>query len=155
MVSEMDLRIRNFDENDTESVIEIHKLCSSEFQFEEITPEFMREISQRQDFKFIVAVLDDKVAGFAGALFYESFGVSELGPVAVHPGLRNRGIGTGLVKYLLEFLESKKIKTIIVCVKSGNKNAANFFENFGFEFEEEFKDYIQGGESIIRMIKVL
>jgi len=151
----MNIQIRDFNENDAEAVIEIHKLCSSEFQFKEITSEFMREISNRDDFKFIVAILGDNVVGFAGALFYESIKRGELGPLAVHPKFRNSGVGTEFVKYLLEFLESKKIKTVTACVKSDNKDALKFFENFGFEIEEEFKNHEQSKWNIIRMVKYL
>ena len=150
----MDAFIRNFNENDTSSVVAIHNLCKGKFEFEKITPDFIFEILQKPGFEFAVAVVDDKVAGFAGALFDEQMHLSELGPIAVHPEYRNRGIGTEFIVYLFKFLKSKKIRIVNARVKSDNKEAVKFLEKFGFEVVLEPGDY-KGKPGITMLLKVL
>jgi len=151
----MSIQIRNFGEEDSVSVIEIHDLCKNRFQFRELTPEFLSELSHMPEFKFVVAVLDGRVIGFAGVMFYETLKLSEFGPVAVHPDYRNRGIGSEFIKYLLEFLMSKKITGITVRVKSDNPVAIKFFEKFGFKIEARFRISQKNTHEIIWLVKFL
>lgn len=147
-----DIKIKDFDKNeDAESLIEIYKLCSDGFQFEEQDHELLFGLSDMPGFKFVVALADNKIAGFGGALFYGNG--SELGPIAVHPDFRNRGIGSKLVKYLLKFLGSKKAEMVVAHTKSGNKKALKFLMDFGFEYDSKFVAYSWG--EIIQLVKHL
>lgn len=149
------LKIREFLPEDAKEIFRLHKNFVDYFEEIEISEEFILNISQRDDFKFFIAVIDEKLVGFVGTLFYSSIGRAEIGPIAVDIQYKNNGIGMVLVEHALNFLRQQGIHRVIVRVKSMNNVGLNFFESLGFEEEGYFQNYTKKGEDIVQMVRFL
>ncbi len=149
------LQIREFLPDDVTEILRLHRNFLDYFEEFEVSEEFILNISQRDDFKFFIATIDRKLIGFVGTLFYGSIGRAEIGPIAVDNRHKNNGVGTILMKHVLNFLKQQGIHRVIVRVKSMNNPGLNFFENLGFEEEGYFQNYTKKGEDVIQMVRFL
>lgn len=147
--------IRDFKETDVEGIIRIHSVCNESFEFPSLSTQFIINISKRNDFKLLIAEMEGKVIGFAGTLFYESVGRAELGPIAVDPDYKGRGVGTKLVDDVLMFLNQVSMHRVIVRIKSGNMEGIEFFKRRGFRREVLFRRYTRDREDVVQMVKFL
>ena len=88
---------------------------------------------------YVVAVLDDKIIGYAGVLMIEN--QAELLRIAVNPEHRKKGIGSLLLKYFLKFLKNNAISEFFLEVSEKNTTAINFYYSFNFKHIHTRKDY--------------
>lgn len=148
-------QIREFLPEDAKGIMRLHRNFSEYFEEIGISEEFILNISQRDDFRFFVASLDEGLAGYIGMLFYSNVGRAEIGPIAVDAQYKNNGIGTILVRHALNFLKQEGIHRVIARVKSTNNAAVSFFENLGFGEEGYFQNYTKKGEDVVQMARFL
>lgn len=82
---------------------------------------------------FLVAVSaeTEKVVGYVG--MYKIFNEGEIMNVAVHPDYRGMGIGTKLMKAIIEKGQEKDIKDIILEARQSNSTAITMYEKIGFK----------------------
>lgn len=86
----------------------------------------------------IVAEVDGKVAGYARLKqgSGRGFHTGEISVVAIRPEWQGRGIGTQLIKTLLEAADSKlQLKRLRLTVHADNPTAQRMYETLGFEIE--------------------
>ena len=97
----------------------------------------------------LVAIIDNEAQADASSLHHQGLighvafspvtidgvfaGWYGLGPVSVHPGMQNRGVGSGLVREGLRQLEEDGAKG---CVLLGNPQ---YYKRFGFRNDERLK----------------
>jgi len=74
-----------------------------------------------------IYAVDHGVYGCA-ALFELGEGWAEIGAVAVNDAYKSRGIGRGLIQYLIESARKKQIKQVLLLTTQ----AADWFFEFGF-----------------------
>ncbi len=79
---------------------------------------------------FYVARVDDTVAGYIG--LSKICGEGYITNIAVLPDYRHKGIGTALLKYVINDNESQ-LEFISLEVRVSNKPAISLYEKFGFE----------------------
>ena len=99
------------------------------------------------EYDFVVAVWDERVAGFAVARQVAD-GESELLNLAVDPAYRRRGIGRRLVSHL----KARYPGTLWLEVRESNLSARKLYESLGFgEVSRRSGYYIASGEGAIVM----
>lgn len=80
--------------------------------------------------RYLTALSEGQVIGFAGAqLVLEEAHITTL---AVDPACRRRGVGSSLLKRLLERLEGEGASRITLEVRAGNQAALQLYERAGF-----------------------
>lgn len=99
------------------------------------------EVSKNKCAKYIVAVKDNRVVGFAGMWLIIDEG--HITNIAVHPDFRGQGIGNMLVEGLLEECKKKGISYLTLEVRRSNQVAINLYKKYGFEIYGIRKNYYQ------------
>lgn len=92
---------------------------------------FHLEVTRNNLAKYILAVRDDKVVGYAGIWMIIDEG--HITNVAVDPEARGMGIGDILVKELINICKSSSIRAITLEVRSTNYVAQSLYKKYGFE----------------------
>ena len=142
-----DVIIRQAVRKDVDEIYEIERLCFAEpwskdaliYEFEENPRAF-----------YVVAELDGQVVGYAGLWWILDEG--HITNVAVRPGFRNRKIGEGIIRVLIEFTSEEGIRHHTLEVRRSNTPAINLYSKFGFEIEGVRKGYYQNnGEDAFLM----
>ena len=90
----------------------------------------------------------ERIIGTASLSFHSRESVrhkAELG-VTVHDDYQNQGLGTIMVRHLLEIAEEKRLKKIFLRVGTKNRRAIHVYEKCGFRIEAklEKEDYVEG-----------
>lgn len=85
-----------------------------------------------------------KIRGFLVASHSEGTHSVMIRKFAVHPGYRNKGIGTKFIKAVLEELAKMNVKEVNLHVHVSNTGAIKLYERFGFEIVRvEKPDYAE------------
>lgn len=90
-----------------------------------------------------VALLDDKIVGFANFSYVKENGTSELAAIYLLPESQRKGLGT---KLLEQGLALPNIKAIELSVKKDNASGMNFYLEKGFKQIDSFKEDYAGNE---------
>ncbi len=124
--------IREVKENELKTIVNIYNSYIENFEFP-IDEDFLKISLSDKNFKMFVYD-DNRIIGFCGVYVYDSF--AEIGPIGVDKRFLNKNIGTNLLKYVLNFLKTKKINKCIVRVFNKNLSAIKFFEKNDFMYEK-------------------
>ncbi|KAA0443347.1 MAG: ribosomal-protein-alanine N-acetyltransferase [Candidatus Thioglobus sp.] len=89
-------------------------------------------------------LLDGKIIGYALSLRAPDF--ADLLNICIHPKKQRRGLGEALFNRVLQQLQSIKITTIFLEVRSSNQSAFLFYQQLGFEIIDTRKAYYSNGE---------
>ena len=154
----MDIIIRDIKESDIPSVVDIQMNGWKE-AYKGIIDDVVLDAMNRnekiermktnyQEDYFKVVELDNEVVGFARYYSDNRFSPDypidcEIVALYIKPELKYHGIGTKLVKYIInEFKKMKKEKMIIWCLKE-NYPSRKFYEKMGGKIIGE-KDFVRG-----------
>ncbi len=96
---------------------------------------------------YLVAKLDDKIVGFAGIKVM--LNQADIMNIVVKKDFRNQGIGTLLLKRLLDLAKENKISDITLEVMEENYSAIHLYKKFGFEQIAVRKNYYQDKNAIV------
>jgi RimJ/RimL family protein N-acetyltransferase len=137
-------RLRPAQPADTEAIIAtIQAVCAEQIYLHTntfvLTEEWRQVLAQSVDEDngrlLIVAQVGDEVVGymrlFAGWYGPKGRHVGEVGLVLIKPW-RERGIGTGLAAYALDWARSARFQKVNASVIATNQRALNLFTKFGF-----------------------
>ncbi|MEW6621029.1 MAG: ribosomal protein S18-alanine N-acetyltransferase [bacterium] len=91
---------------------------------------YLSEVRERDDSYFIVAKLDQRIIGYGG--FWLVVDEAHLVNIAIHPDFRRQGIGTQIMKYLLNLARQLGAKRATLEVRASNTAALEFYAKFGF-----------------------
>lgn len=98
---------------------------------------------KNKDFPFIVAEKNEKVVGFGtyGAFrFKDAYKFTVEHSVYVHQDYTGNGIGSALLKELIEIAKLQKMHTIIGVIDSENMGSISFHERMGFKRSGHLKE---------------
>ena len=93
----------------------------------------------RSDTFFCAALEDGKLVGYAGLTLVPPEG--DLVNIAVDEACRGRGIGRGLLDFLLSEGEKRGITDVFLEVRISNTHARRLYDAAGFKFLAVRKDY--------------
>jgi [ribosomal protein S18]-alanine N-acetyltransferase len=98
-----------------------------------------RGLLRRKDSDLFVAEFKGEVAGYA--VFWAVLDQGELGNVAVDDDLRGHGIGSKLIKAVLDGAVERGVKEVFLEVRKSNVRAQDLYKNFGFSEVGRRKNY--------------
>lgn len=144
--------------DDTEMLWEMFSTLSKEsmeYLIHPFTRERIEEWTSNIDYSKhlpILAIIQEdhkkRVIGTASLSFHSRESnkhKAELG-ITVHDDYQDQGLGTIMVKHLLEIAQGKKLKKIYLRVDTKNNRAIHVYEKCGFKIEAklEKEDYVDG-----------
>ena len=97
------------------------------------------EAIEKEETYYVVCEAGGKIKGYAG--MWMAADEAEITGVAVEPDSRNTGLGTDMVKYLLEKGKGLGIKKFFLEVRKSNDAAIAVYRKCGFERVGERKDF--------------
>lgn len=144
----MKLIIRRAKLTDLDAVYNIETIS---FGYEAFTKNFLLKLMFRSPEFFIVAEVDSKVVGYLSAVVEGYFNkVCHILSIAVLPEYRGRGIGSELLRYLIDLVKIKRIPAIILEVKKSNSVAINVYRKFGFKIiGYKYRYYRDGSDAFV------
>lgn len=102
---------------------------------------------------FLIAVSDSCVLGYVVASADRRW--SHIISLAVKPECRRIGIGTGLLKNLMERLRSNGVRQVLLEVREDNKAALRLYEKLGFRWSRRISRYYEDGCGAIELERLL
>ena len=113
---------------------------------------FIQEITNNRFAIYLTAKYDGTVAGYAG--MWNVCGEGHITNIAVHPEFRNQGIGSSLMRGLINISRENNISRMTLEVRKSNSAAQSLYKKFGFEIAVFRKAYYSdNGEDAIIMWK--
>lgn len=98
-----------------------------------------------------VAKKDGEVLGYGISKIEKEDGV--IVSLAIRKDFRRRGVGSEILKRIIEVFERHKRKRILLHVNETNVEAISLYLNFGFQKEKRIKNYYKNGDTGILMVK--
>lgn len=99
-----------------------------------------------------VITKDDSICGFA--TMWIVYGEANINSIAISKDYRNMGLGTLLIKALIDYCIQNNTNIMTLEVRGSNLRALHVYEKLGFVIEGERLNYYQSnGESAILMGK--
>lgn len=147
--NEEELVIRKANSSDALRVIEYVKKVANEsdyltFSSEEFNmtvdeeKEYIKNINQRNNCLFLIAEVSGKIVGNLNFNGNDRLRISHMGEfgISVVKEYWGKGVGSKLLKYLIEWSKKTKIiKKINLVVREDNQRAIELYKRFGFEKE--------------------
>lgn len=153
-MSSSEITIRRAKISDLEEIYQIEVECFPEDAF---TLSFIKSLIEDPDFIFLVATLNERIAGFVvGAL--ENFRGKTVGhiySIDVKSEYRGRGIGSLLLKSIEETLREAGAKECYLEVRIDNLVARSLYFKFGYRVFRVLKNYYGAGKDGILLMKRL
>ena len=104
--------------------------------------------------KYIVAKIENKIIGFAG--IWKAIDVAHITNIVTAKTLRNKGIGSTMLKKLIELAKSENnINAITLEVNVNNIPAQKLYEKYGFKNTGLRKNYYNNTDDAIILTKNL
>jgi len=139
--------IREWVRSDNTQISELEKIC---FAFP-WSADMVDETASGDNFYGFVAEVDEKIVGYAGAVF--ALDVADIALVAVAPSYLRRGYAFKLMGKLCSSLNEKGVRYIYLEVRAGNIPAKKLYEKCGFIPVGIRKNYYEDTEDAIVMMK--
>lgn len=133
----MNVAIRPMDEADLPAVLAI-EYASYTMPWNEGT---FRGLLRRRDADALVAEIDGRLVGYAAA--WTVLDECELGNVAVTNAWRHQGIGTRLVRAILDRARVRRVREVFLEVRPSNPGAQQLYRGLGFRLVGRRRNYYQ------------
>jgi ribosomal-protein-alanine N-acetyltransferase len=91
------------------------------------------EMIEKEDARYYVAEEDGQLLGGCGVLMI--VGEGNITNVVVAPEMRNKGVGTGLLQYMMEEGQKEGLTAYTLEVRVSNAQAIHVYEKLGFVSE--------------------
>lgn len=121
------ISISSFDPVDIDQIVEIENVS---FKAPWSRDSFL-QLSGWSDFSFLVAKDDGKVVGYA--IYHGLKEEFDLHNLAVHPDFRKKGIGSALMKKVIDDAQKNDTLEIYLQVRESNDEAKKLYSKFGFK----------------------
>lgn len=118
--------IERMNEGHVKQIAELEKRCFCDPWSEN---SIASEVNNRLSY-WLVATDEDKVIGYVGS--QTVLGETDMMNIAVHPEYRKQGIGTALIRSLIDILESHGSHSLMLEVRVSNAPAISVYEKLGF-----------------------
>lgn len=143
------IKLRRFSLSDLESVMEIEK---ASFPKRQIYSNFLFEKHYKEYPEgFIVAENRKEIVGYTiGKL---KNGEAEIISLAVKPDFRQKGIGTKLTNFLINYFKEGGVREISLNVRTKNKVGIAFYQELGFKILKIIENYYRNGDDAHLMRK--
>jgi len=106
---------------------------------------------------FFVYTKDTTLIGYIVASIHQErsqYPVGRIDSIAVTPELRRQGIGQQLMSQLLETLEEKGCREVLLVVRVSNHVAQEFYRSFGFQVKSQLTGYYNGEDGLVMAMEL-
>lgn len=135
-----------------ENIEEIEQIENLSFAIPWSRKSITDELTVNKFATYFCAVVDGKIAGYAG--IWHICDEGHITNIAVHPDYRQNGVGSVLLEQLLEYARKENIVGLTLEVRKSNFSAQGLYRKFGFEDAGCRKGYYaDNGEDAIIMWK--
>ena len=145
------LSIRKYRRGDFDSYVDLLML-TSEKEYSDLGRPEVAAMLRKMDKDWIwVADINDDSVGFTAAM--PEKGMLHVVWLDIHPDFQRCGIGTELLKVVIQAGKNHGLGPIIVEVWDGNKQALEFYVKEGFKNKKWYMDYYGNGLNAFEMVK--
>jgi len=138
-MEDKNFKIKKLRKRDTEKFYEFFTALSERTKyffhphpFDRETAEKLCNERDKNTVRFVV-IIDEKIAGY-GFLWNLNNDFPSLG-ICIRDDFQGKGIGKGLMEYLINFAKKKDKKGLVLTVYKDNENAISLYQKYGFEIE--------------------
>ena len=146
---ESEIEIRRVRIDDIITIVEIEKNSYPDPWSEKM---FEREL-QLEFSNFFVAIEDREIAGYICLWTVSDEG--HLTNITVKEKFRRKGLGSRLMKYIIDISYAMKIKKMFLEVRASNFPALSLYGKFGFKKIDVRKKYYSNSDNAVVMAKIL
>lgn len=139
----MDIKISEMNLSDYNSIKDILPIHFDDFWNKAI----LKEELINPNSKYIVAKLGKEIIGFAGIKII--LDEADIMNIVTKKAFRNNGLGSLLLKNLINISKNSKVKSINLEVKEDNLSAIHLYKKFGFQILGTRKNYYKNKNAII------
>ena len=132
------LEILPMTEEHIEQVLQVEEAC---FSIPWTREDYQREMKENKMAIYRIAVLDDKIVGYAGMWHVVTEG--HITNVAVLEQYRRRGVAKALMEEIINIAQQKQMIGITLEVRISNIAAQKLYTKYGFRPEGFRKNYYQ------------
>ncbi len=112
---------------------------------------FLSEMNENKCARYMVAVLDGHIAGYAGA--WCIFEEGHITNIAVDAPYRGRGLGRALTEALMQYAANLGVQYLTLEVRRSNAVAQSLYKSLGFvELGVRKRYYEDNGEDALLMV---
>lgn len=111
---------------------------------------FQKELAKRQNSLYLVVYHESDLVAFIGARFHPR--ETHITNIAVAPEFQGKGIGTYLMKFIIERARKNGSEGVSLEVRIDNEIAQGLYQNLGFESTFIRKNYYQDDTDAINMM---
>ena len=142
------ITIREYKSIDKSTVINLIKLNTPKYFAPEEENDFSNYWDNERELYYVL-LFNEKIVGCGGINFAENKTIGKISWDILHPEYQGKSLGTRLLEYRIEKLES--IKSVQKITVRTSQVAYQFYEKQGFELKEIKKDYWAKGFDMYKM----
>ena len=148
-----DVEIRPMLDSDLPQVMEIENLC---FLHPYKEKDILYELHENPVSTVLVIEYTAKsfglkqIVGFVD--YWITFDSGTICQIAVHPDIQREGVGSELMREVLNDARAKKVNTLTLEVRASNEKAINFYKKHGFYVVVTKPHYYDNGEDALYMM---
>ncbi|WP_099291381.1 GNAT family N-acetyltransferase [Butyricimonas sp. Marseille-P3923] len=142
------ITIREYKSIDKSSVMNLIRLNTPEYFAPEEENDFSKYLDNERELYYVL-LFNEKIVGCGGINFAENKTIGKISWDILHPEYQGKSLGTRLLEYRIEKLES--IKSVQKITVRTSQVAYQFYEKQGFELKEIKKDYWAKGFDMYKM----
>ncbi|WP_292265078.1 GNAT family N-acetyltransferase [Butyricimonas sp.] len=142
------ITIREYKSIDKSSVMNLIRLNTPEYFAPEEEDDFSNYLDNERELYYVL-LFNEKIVGCGGINFAKNKTIGKISWDILHPEYQGKSLGTRLLEYRIEKLES--IKSVQKITVRTSQVAYQFYEKQGFELKEIKKDYWAKGFDMYKM----
>ena len=142
------ITIREYKSIDKSSVMNLIRLNTPEYFAPEEENDFSNYLDNERELYYVL-LFNEKIVGCGGINFAKNKTIGKISWDILHPEYQGKSLGTRLLEYRIEKLES--IKSVQKITVRTSQVAYQFYEKQGFELKEIKKDYWAKGFDMYKM----
>lgn len=142
------IKIREYESSDKNDVVNLIKLNTPEF-FAPEEEEHLKDYLDSERELYYVLLYNHKIVGCGGINFEDDKTTGKLSWDIIHPDYQGKSLGTQLLQYRIDKLNS--IDSIQKITVRTSQVAYKFYEKQGFQLFEIIKDYWADGFDMYNM----
>jgi len=141
------VKIRRFFPSDLK---EIRKIEKASFPNQKAWSKgYFEKIYQKYPKEFLVAKIERKIVGYI--IGQKELKEAKIISLAIAPNWQKKGIGTVLIKFLINLFKKEGLKKNSLHTRTKNKIGILFFKKSGFEISKKIKNYYRNGDDAYLM----
>ena len=142
------ITIREYKSIDKSSVMNLIRLNTPEYFAPEEENDFSNYLDNERELYYVL-LFNEKIVGCGRINFAKNKTIGKISWDILHPEYQGKSLGTRLLEYRIEKLES--IKSVQKITVRTSQVAYQFYEKQGFELKEIKKDYWAKGFDMYKM----